>query len=257
VDIRQSGQYLSYLWRPEEGTVVGFGPSWTGVVNLDRGGRLQDWYSAGDFKVFLKGQTQLTIQRSEAFERFATLDFRKHASSASFSTAWSKWMGISAFYQQGTTVNYSPGQGQAPFLSGSQIATFATTLRPAPRIRSEHMYIFSRLATLPNSGSKATIFNNHIVRWKTNFQVSRALSLRTIIDYNALLPNTSLFAPPKYTKLSGDVLLTYLLNPGTAIYVGYNTRYEQTTDAVRQTNSLLSTPVGRQIFAKVSYLFRF
>ena len=124
------------------------------------------------------------------------------------------------------------------------------------------MYIYSRLTTLPNSDAKTTIFNNHIIRWKTNFQLSRALSLRTIIDYTALLSNTTLFAVPKYTNLSGDVLLTFLLNPGTALYVGYNTRYQQNAveslaTAPVRTPSLFSTPVGRQLFAKVSYLFRF
>src|SRR4030095_10945464 len=110
-----------------------------------------------------------------------------------------------------------------------------------------------------NSWAASAIFNNHIIRWKTNLQMSRSLSLRTIIDYNALLPNTSLFAIPKYRRLTGDVLLTYLLNPGTAIYVGYNARYEENVGVGTQTNSrtLLSTPVGRQLFAKMSYLFRF
>src|SRR5438093_716066 len=44
VDIRQSGQYVSYLWRPEGHRVVSFGPAWTGVVNFDRRGQVQDWY---------------------------------------------------------------------------------------------------------------------------------------------------------------------------------------------------------------------
>src|SRR5213593_100993 len=260
VDIRQSGQYLSYLWRPQGHKVISFGPAWTGMVNVARRGQVQDWYSAADFKVVLKGPTELTVQRSESFERFSARDFRKEAINASFSTAWVKWIGISAFYQQGTTINYSPANGQLPFLAGAQMATFATTLRPAARIRSEHLYIYSRLVTLPTSGPKGTIFNNHIIRWKTNFQFSRALSFRTIIDYTALLSNTSLFATPKYTTLTGDVLLRYLLNPGTALYIGYNTRYEETntgTLAPAGIASLLSRPVGRQLFAKVSYLVRF
>ena len=229
------------------------------MVNLDRRGRIQDSYSAADFKVFLKGQTQLTIEHSEAFERFASQDFRKQATNASVWTAWTRWIGLWAFYQQGAAVNYSPGNGQAPFLSNAQTAMFLTTLRPTPRIRSEHMYIYSRLVALPSSGRKGTIFNNHIVRWKTNFQLSRALSVRTIIDYYALLPNASLFATPRYKTLAGDVLLTYLLNPGTAIYVGYNTRYQDTADplAPDRMSNMVSKPVGRQFFAKVSYLFRF
>jgi hypothetical protein len=38
---------------------------------------------------------------------------------------------------------------------------------------AEHMYVYSRMATLPGSGAKTTILNNHIVR-KTNLQLSRA-----------------------------------------------------------------------------------
>ena len=72
--------------------------------------------------------------------------------------------------------------------------------------------------------------------------------------------NFSLDLTAQYVVI--DVLLTFLLNPGTALYVGYNTRYQQNAveslaTAPVRTPSLFSTPVGRQLFAKVSYLFRF
>ena len=59
-----------------------------------------------------------------------------------------------------------------------------------------------------------------------------------------------------------DVLVTYLVNPWTAVYVGYTDAYEN-----REIGGLLERPVvrsgvpmtsvGRQLFVKVSYLFRY
>jgi hypothetical protein len=72
----------------------------------------------------------------------------------------------------------------------------------------------------------ATIFNNHILRSRINYQLTRELSLRGIVDYTAVLADGSLVALQRRKGLSTDVLLTYLLNPGTALYIGYNDRYQ-------------------------------
>jgi hypothetical protein len=60
--------------------------------------------------------------------------------------------------------------------------------------------------------------------------------------------------------LTADVLLTYLVNPFTALYVGYSERYENVvldTDALdRPALRLLrraSTRAAHQLFMKVSY----
>ena len=87
-------------------------------------------------------------------------------------------------------------------------------------------------------------------------------------------------ANPGFTTLQnsknfdGDVLFTYLLNPGTAIYAGYNSDLAnidpslqrtcgglacapgQTFDGLLHTrNTFLND--GRQVFIKLSYLFRY
>lgn len=60
-----------------------------------------------------------------------------------------------------------------------------------------------------------------------NYQFTRALSLRGILDYNAILPNESLVALDRRKHLTADVLVTYLMHPGTAVYVGYTDGYFQ------------------------------
>src|SRR5712692_7909066 len=108
----------------------------------------------------------------------------------------------------------------------------------------------------------ASVFNNHILRTKVNYQFTRALSLRAIVDYNAVLPNPSLADLERSKRFSGDVLLAYLLHPGTAFYIGYTDRYENlaidptTPPTLRRLGSPFSS-TGRQFFVKLSYLFRF
>jgi hypothetical protein len=111
---------------------------------------------------------------------------------------------------------------------------------------------------------RADRFFELIVRWRANYQFTRALSLRAIVDYNSVLANPQLIAQEKTKQLTGDILLTYLLNPGTALYIGYTDRYENLALDPTLPPSLRlqrigepTTSTGRQFFIKLSYLFRF
>ena len=122
----------------------------------------------------------------------------------------------------------------------------------------EETYIYSGLWTTAGTA----IFNNHIVRSKVNYQFSREFSLRFIMDYNSVLPNRSLVYLEKEKRVGLDLLFTYMLNPGTALYAGYTDLYENyrlnpmmSPALDRTTNPDLNT--GRQVFVKLSYLFRF
>jgi hypothetical protein len=62
--------------------------------------------------------------------------------------------------------------------------------------------------------------------------------------------------------VSYDLLLTYLLHPGTALYAGYTDIYENLMfDPSRRPYLRLSgfpdMNTGRQVFVKLSYAFRF
>jgi hypothetical protein len=267
VDIQQMTHYVSYLWRPEGRRVLSFGPSLTTLVNWDRQGRVQDWVARTGFAVYLANATQLKVSRSEAFQLFKNLGFRNRSTSVVFSTVPLQWLAVSATYSGGTNVNFSPAPGLLPFLANSQNGSFEFTLRPTARFRFDQTYIYSRLGTRfapPGAASSTSIFNNHIVRWRTSYQFTRALSLRAIVDYNSVLANPQLIAQEKTKQLTGDILLTYLLNPGTALYIGYTDRYENLALDPALPPSLRlqrvgepTTSTGRQFFIKLSYLFRF
>jgi hypothetical protein len=99
--------------------------------------------------------------------------------------------------------------------------------------------------------------------------------LRVILDYDATLANSQLLnlqtnlgsypdGPLPPTKaFTTDVLLTYLLHPGTALYVGYNSGLSNLSlEQSLPTPSVFyqASPGNRNsqlVFVKFSYLFRF
>ncbi len=271
VDIRELDNFLAYRWRPKRGRVQAFGPNFFTSVNWDRQGRLQDWRVNLPFAVDFSGNTHLFVRHSEYFERFQEIGFRERSNDVIFSTEWLKWLSISANIIRGKGVNFFSAPGLAPFSANFLNGQFGFTVRPSPHVRFDHTYIYSRLATREGStptglSARPSIFNNHILRSKLNYQFSRELSLRAILDYNAVLPNPQLVALDRSKRLTADFLLTYLLHPGTALYLGYTDRYENLAldpgmppsqpPSLRFIGSP-TTSTGRQFFAKISYLFRF
>lgn len=266
VDMRQVEQTVEYRWWPEGGRVVKLGPTLTTLANWDHQGRLQDWLVDAQFKVETIGRTEVELGHSEAMERLDEIDFRKQRTTLTFTTEWLEWLALSLSYEQGTGVNLDPPGALSPFLGNARDASVVVTIRPTPQIRLDQTYLLSsmrsRNGSTPHGLPDSTrIFSDHLVRWKLSYQASARLSLRAIIDYGALLPNASLSSLERAKSLRGDFLVTYLVNPGTAIYVGYTDLYENVTigpgePPVLRSSDSPRTSTGRQFFMKVSYLWR-
>jgi hypothetical protein len=260
VDIRQEGQYASYMWRPEHGPVTSFGPTLNQSFIFDHTGRLTDWSGGAQFDISLRGPTRLSAFRYQTYEYYLGQGFHKGASGLSYYTAWQRWLDLYGSYSKGDAVNYSPAPGIEPFLGRSDAAAFGATVH-LPRLRLEQYYLFSRLAG-GSTPAGLTVFNSHVARSKLNYQFSRALSLRAIIDYYAQLPNESLVQQIHLKQVTTDVLLTYLIHPGTAAYIGYTNRFQNLVpDPVNPPNLVPGGPpsfqTDRLLFVKLSYLFHF
>jgi hypothetical protein len=170
------------------------------------------------------------------------------------------WMGVGVFWSHGTRPNYFPAAGASPFLASFDDLTLSLTFRPTSSLLFDETFIRSRLDTRDDSPGAGRIFTNPILRSRVNYQFSREWSLRAIVDYSALDPNPSLVALDRTRHAGGDVLLTWLLHPGTALYIGYTDGYDNQrldpVDGVVATRRQLSS-TGRQVFVKTSWLFRF
>jgi hypothetical protein len=216
---------------------------------------MQDWIVRFPFNAQL-GQTFLFARHAQMMEHFAGADYREYENVANFSSSVISWMSVNAGYSEGTRPNFFPAPGVPTSLANFTDASLGLTFRPLSRLLLDETYLYSRL-----SQRSASIFDNHIVRSKVNYQFTRALSLRGILDYNAILPNESLVALERRKHLTADMLLTCLVHPGTAVYVGYTDGYDNLRrDPVEGQLSLGGGPTlstGRQVFVKTSYLFRF
>jgi len=281
IDIRQNYAVGSYLWRPQKGKIVDFGPGFSETVDWDHNGVMQDWQAVAVFQVELTKQTTLSISRGEAYELFNNIGFRKHSGYVLASTQPYKWISFSARYTQGIGENFFPAPGLLPFLGNARRVNFGFSLRPSSRFRLDETFIYSKLGTRAGSTPQGStpghnVFNNYLNRTKLNYQFTKEFSLRLILDYNATIADTQLFdlqrslggsdainGPFAPTKLfTTDVLFTYLLHPGTAVYLGYNNGYSDL--ALRPGAPPFVTAQGapnnstsRLFFVKLSYLLRF
>ncbi len=280
IDIRQNNAFGGYFWRPADSKIVDFGPIASETVDWDHNGVLQDWQAAVGFQVDLTKQTTLSISRGEAFEFFDNIEFRKHSTSFLVATQPYKWISFSARYTAGIGENFFPAPTLLPFLGSTQRLNFGFTLRPSSRFRLDETLIYYRLGTRPGTvappfSAGQSVFNNYLNRAKLNYQFTKELSLRLILDYNATIANAQLFdvqrslggsddpngpfAPTK--QFTTDVLFTYLLHPGTAVYVGYNNGYtDLTLRGLPPSVNVQGAPnnsTSRLFFVKLSYLLRF
>jgi hypothetical protein len=135
------------------------------------------------------------------------------------------------------------------------------TIKPMTSLKVDNTYYFTRLK---DRVTGAAIFDNHIIRNRWNWQLNNELSLRFILQYQATLANPNFTSLDTTKQLSPQFLVTYLLHPGTAVYVGYNSDLQNIDPSLalgpngnllRTRNRLIND--DRVFFVKVSYLLRF
>jgi hypothetical protein len=267
VDMREVLQETGYFWHPQKSRVLRFGPDLEAGALWDYGGQLQDWTVEPGFEMEFPGQTEVGFMVQEAFERYEGIEFRRGGGMVRASTEWLSWLGGNVHYFRGRGINYYPAEGLEPFVGTEQSVESGVTLRPSSRLRLDLSYLYSDMSasdesTLPPGAPRGRIFTDHILRTRVNYQFTRELSARVILDYESLTPDQALVDLEHERRFNADVLFTYLINPWTAIYVGYSDGYENRplapmTSPPPSRADLPLTSVGRQVFIKLSYLFRY
>jgi hypothetical protein len=259
VDIRQVMGYVQYFFWPSSGSLYKWGPDFAYQVIWNHAGQRQDWFWHLGTTFTWRRQTSLWVGMPFYHERYLGQDFDRRSRVVQFSMAASKRFSFATFTQFRRAVVYQPAAGLAPFQGAGFYSSNTLNFRPVPRLLLAHTVLLTRVKQFQGG---APVFTNAIFRQKVNFQFNRALSLRTIVQYDSTMPNGALSALERSKRFSGDILLSYILHPGTAIYVGYNHRLENmdmglglTPGVPFRTGALF--PTGRQFFAKMSYLYRF
>ena len=272
VDIRDIKNAWDYRFRPKNGPLLSWGPNfYTDNVWDHDGTRLDTYYSPGFFMAF-KGQSYVVIDPYVEFrERLRpsdypaltqNQDYHEHLSNISFGTSYLPKITVQGYYQWGDGVNFVPPLNTPPVLQSEDQGNLLVTFLPVNRLKIDNTYLYERLR---DRMSGSSIFDNHIVRSKWNWQLNQQLSFRLILQYTATLANPAFTSLQTTKQFNTDFLITYLVHPGTAIYVGYNSdlqNYDPSLAVDPVTSNILRTRNGyindsRQFFVKVSYLFRF
>ncbi len=149
---------------------------------------------------------------------------------------------IQGTYGRGLVRNAPPARGRETDYS------FGLSIKPIDRLTIEPELNYARITNLQD-GSR--YFNGYITRTRTQFQATKELSLRLIVQYDDF-----------YKSWDLDPLVTYRLSPFSVLYLGSAVNYSQLWYARDSTDPLYPNPfsrwrtTSRQFFMKLQYLFQ-
>lgn len=267
-DIRSVEHESEYRFRPEGDYLISWGPSVEYRGIWDHSGTRLDWEVETQLSWEFNRQTEFGFFVEPGREKLRpgdapgvaeNIDFSRREYGVSFSSQYIPEVNVSGRYSFGTAINLVPIAGEVPALADATEGELVLTLRPNAHLRNDNTYILARLSD-PATGS--SVFNNHIARSKWNWQFNREFSVRIILQYDTLLANPAMTALETRKNFNADVLFTYLMNPWSALYVGYNSNLRNiellpTAFGNRVIRSDDFMQDSRQFFVKFSYLFQF
>jgi hypothetical protein len=188
-----------------------------------------------------------------------TRDYSQRRYFAGFSTDSLQTIGFAGGVDTGTVINLVPPIGEEPELADRLFVEAELLWRPMDRLRVDTSLLSTELKDRQGRG---TIFTDRIVRTRWNYQFTKEMSLRVIVQHEDTKPTPGLTRLRRDENLNLDVLFRYVLNPWSALYVGYNNNEsnlqlvenEQGQTELVRTEDLARD--GQQIFVKFSYLLQ-
>jgi hypothetical protein len=287
-DIRWFSNFLQRRFYVEGKHLQYHGPSLLTRNIWDHTGLRIEYFTNVNYRWVFNRQTTIGFYGNYGHERLRPFDYSSLTRNVDFphdqvgfffNSQYYKWMALAVEANLGRDTNYDPQYGPIPpnrtevpvstpsgipLPGKSRFVQASATFRPVRGLTVDNTFFYTSLRDVVTN---ASFFNDYIVRSKWNYQFTRAFSLRLIGQYNGNPSNTVYTSLQNARNFNADVLFTYLVHPGTAIYVGYNTDVANVDrrllpDPHDPTKFLLRTPNGYindgpQFFVKVSYLLRF
>ncbi|MFH2048531.1 MAG: carbohydrate binding family 9 domain-containing protein, partial [bacterium] len=145
------------------------------------------------------------------------------------------------YFRFGTSLSYGNSIARTveplPVMGRQTNAELWFTFKPLKQFVITPEYSYYKLL---NRDTREKIYEGYIIRTKLNYQFTRELFFRLIVQYNDF-----------GNDLSFEPLLTYKINPFTIFYVGSSHGYDWDMEKARNAHE-----TGRQFFLKFQYLFR-
>ncbi|MFN8361321.1 MAG: carbohydrate binding family 9 domain-containing protein [Candidatus Kapaibacterium sp.] len=219
-------------WQPG----LSFGRIW----NFD--GTVKDGWIVPSINVRFKGQTYLSfdyLMSEERYNNFYFVGIRRL--SGNFGSQFSEYFQGDSYITTGTSIARNvDGHVLGTILS----AGGSITLKPLDRLTIQENIDYARL----DYPSGENIYDGIVVRTRINYQHSRELSARVVVQYDSFS-----------SSLSFEPLISYKLNPFSIFYIGSTSRWQNFHDTQKPNSQdyFDSTyrPASRGYFFKVQYLF--
>jgi hypothetical protein len=234
---------ISYRWYPEK-WIRNWGPNFGSPRLWDFNGVLQNESYSPRVSFSFAKNISLNTGFTRSMERYRDIPFHKNNWSVSGSVNTSRTISLSANFEKGDEIRFISN----PYLGRSREYGATVTARPSSRLQSVLRLSTSRFID-ERGGADETVFDVKILRSTTTYQFTPRLLVRNIWEMNTGLGS-------RRTTFE-NILVTYRVNSGTVLYVGYDDRFRQgsaindevfTDTAYRRTN--------RAVFTKFQYLFR-
>ncbi len=233
VDYRSYGMYTSFRVFPQKyflnqielRLIAGARDAYFEDIQTDR------WFNARlHFRI--TEFNWLVITYKNEMERYAELDFYKNSLEIYAENSLIRWLPFSIYFRTGDSIFYDP---EDPFLGWSNSYGLFFTYKPSNRIQIS--FDINKETFWEKLGGKE-IYDYNVIRQRTTYQLSKALSLRTIVDYNHF-----------YKKIYGSFLLSYILRPGTVFFFGLD-------NTLLRDEGGIYAQSGYSLFLKFSYWWR-
>ncbi len=276
-NIRSEHTHINYQWFPKSKTLQSWGLEWNDNIAYDHdGNRVYRNLTADPFFLLsrntvlapLVGMNSDTLGPQDGYGFTTNRNFEENSVGLVLRSApWSQ-LNFNVVAVDASNVNYNPVAGRLPTEMRQQFVQANVTLQPIQQLTADNTYLLDREHSAKDG---ALVYESQKLRTKINYQFTRAISARVIVEYDSTLVNPAETTLQRTKQIGTEALLTWLPHPGTAVYIGYNNDLQNLSRAL--CNRLpgggcdpnKTTPPmgldylndGRQIFVKASYLFRF
>ena len=261
--------HSSYTFRPENSLLAEWGPGMEFGRTWDTDGKTLDTFFEPEIAWELKNNTQFGLEYDYNRQRFTPTDYAQLATdielaeaqfSVEYESSYFAKISFEAEIGWGKSINFLPLEDQPPALGDITHYRLNLNWRPLAPLRLDADLFF---VELHDESSNDLIFRNKIFRFQGNWQFTRELSARLIVQSEQTTPNGAYTRLERERNLNSDLLIRYVLNPWTAAYLGYNanrSNFEimesEDGPVVLPTSSALNQD-GEQFFLKFSYLFQY
>lgn len=272
---RQDQNHTQYQWFPKRGKIQSIGLEESGQFAFDRlGNRLYHYNTFDPFFLLARN----TVLAPLVGQNSDTLGPASYPVLSGYKNLTENFIGVVAksapvpqvsfniTYTYGGNPNYNPVAGAQPSLLHQNNLQALVTVQPIGSFTIDNTYLLDRNFA---AATGVFTFENQTLRTKLNYQFTRALSARVIVEYDSLLANPAETSLVRTKEVQTQALLTWLPHPGTAVYLGYNNDLQNLNHELcsRQDGACDPTqPIlqhgpgylnsGRQFFLKASYLWR-